>query len=121
MLGGTPAQDPLSQVVPGNDDMGGDRDAIVAQIAQLIEHPDPTQKPLWDGSGLPETAAEMQELDMEDLARKAGDEEAALQPKVDSLARGKSVCPKPKQFVLGGRGALGLIPDASWGGGKAAV
>ena len=42
-----------------------------------------------------------------------------LQPKVDSLARGKSVCPKPKQFVLGGRGALGLIPDASWGGGKA--
>ena len=46
MLGGTPAQDPLSQVVPGNDDMGGDRDAIVAQIAQLIEHPDPTQKPL---------------------------------------------------------------------------
>ena len=48
-----------------------------------------------------------------------GDEEAALQPKVDSLARGKPVCPKPKQFVLGGRGALGLIPDASWGGGKA--
>ena len=42
-----------------------------------------------------------------------------MQPKVDSLARGKSVCPKPKQFVLGGRGALGLIPDASWGGGKA--
>ena len=37
----------------------------------------------------------------------------------DSLARGKSVCPKPKQFVLGGRGALGLIPDVSWGGGKA--
>ena len=37
----------------------------------------------------------------------------------DSLARGKSVCPKPKQFVLGGRGALGLIPDASWEGGKA--
>ena len=70
MLGGTPAQDPLSQVVPGNDDMGGDRDAIVAQIAQLIEHPDPTQKPLWDGSGLPETAAEMLELDMEDLKRK---------------------------------------------------
>ena len=55
------------------------------------------------------------------LARKAGDEEAALQPKVDSLARGKSVCPKPKQFVLGGRGALGLIPDASWEGGKATV
>ena len=53
------------------------------------------------------------------LARKAGDEEAALQPTVDSLARGKSVCPKPKQFVLGGRGALGLIPDASWGCGKA--
>merc|ERR1711969_248450 len=50
--------------------MGGDRDAIVAQIAQLIEHPDPTQKPLWDGSGLPETAAEMLELDMEDLKRK---------------------------------------------------
>ena len=49
------------------------------------------------------------------LAHEAGDEEAALQPKVDSLARGKSVCPKPKQFVLGGRGALGLIPDASWG------
>ena len=24
--------------------------------------------------------------------------------------------PKPKQFVLGGRGALGLIPDVSWGG-----
>ena len=70
MLGETPAQDPLSQVVPGNDDMGGDRDAIVAQIAQLIEHPDPTQKPLWDGSGLPETAAEMLELDMEDLKRK---------------------------------------------------
>ena len=43
----------------------------------------------------------------------------ALQPKVDSLARGKPVCPKPKQFVLGGRGALGLIPDVSWGGGKA--
>ena len=42
-------------------------------------------------------------------------------PKVDSLARGKSVCPKPKQFVLGGRGALGLIPDASWEGGKATV
>ena len=38
---------------------------------------------------------------------------------VDSLARSKSVCSKPKQFVLGGRGALGLIPDASWGGGKA--
>ena len=38
---------------------------------------------------------------------------------VDSLARGKSVCPKPKQIVLGGRGALGLIPDVSWGGGKA--
>ena len=38
---------------------------------------------------------------------------------VDSLARSKSVCPKPKQFVLGGRGALGLIPDVSWGGGKA--
>ena len=55
------------------------------------------------------------------LARKAGDEEAALQPTVDSLARGKSVCPKPKQFVLGGRGALGLIPDASWEGGKATV
>ena len=53
------------------------------------------------------------------LAHEAGDEEAALQPKVDSLARSKSVCPKPKQFVLGGRGALGLIPDASWGGGKA--
>ena len=53
------------------------------------------------------------------LAHEAGDEEAALQPEVDSLARGKSVCPKPKQFVLGGRGALGLIPDASWGGGKA--
>ena len=50
-----------------------------------------------------------------------GDEEAALQPEVDSLARGKSVCPKPKQFVLGGRGALGLIPDASWEGGKATV
>ena len=48
-------------------------------------------------------------------------EEAALQPEVDSLARGKSVCPKPKQFVLGGRGALGLIPDASWEGGKATV
>ena len=47
------------------------------------------------------------------LAHEAGDEEAALQPEVDSLARGKSVCPKPKQFVLGGRGALGLIPDVS--------
>ena len=77
-----------------------------------MEHSDPAQQPPWDGSGLPETAAEMQELDME---------EAALQPEVDSLARGKSVCPKPKQFVLGGRGALGLIPDASWEGGKATV
>ena len=55
------------------------------------------------------------------LAHKAGDEEAALQPEIDSLARGKSVCPKLKQFVLGGRGALGLIPDASWAGGKATV
>ena len=63
MLGGTPAQDPLSQVVPGKEDMGDGYDAIVVQMAQLIEHPDPTQKPLWDGSGLPETAAEMQELD----------------------------------------------------------
>ena len=66
-------------------------------------------------------AGDMTRASATPLARKAGDEEAALQPKVDSLARGKSVCPKPKQFVLGGRGALGLIPDASWEGGKAAV
>ena len=106
MLGGTPAQDPLSQVVPGKVDMGDDYDAIVVQMTQLMEHSDPAQKPPWDGSGLPETAAEMQEL---------------CGRMVDSLARSKSVCPKPKQFVLGGRGALGLIPDASWEGGKATV
>eukprot|EP01045_Picozoa_sp_COSAG04_P040626 COSAG04_NODE_11961_length_677_cov_0.635579_2_plen_142_part_00 len=70
MLGGTPAQDPLSQVVPGKADMGGDYDAIVVQMAQMIEHPDPAQKPPWDGSGLPETVAEMQELDKGDLKRK---------------------------------------------------
>ena len=70
MLGGTPAQDPLSQVVPGKVDMGDDYDAIVVQMTQLMEHSDPAQKPPWDGSGLPETAAEMQELDMEDLKRK---------------------------------------------------
>ena len=29
MLGGAPAQDPLSQVVPGKEDMGDDYDAIV--------------------------------------------------------------------------------------------
>ena len=62
MLGGTPAQDPLSQVVPGKVDMGDDYDAIVVQMTQLMEHSDPAQKPPWDGSGLPETAAEMQEL-----------------------------------------------------------
>ena len=70
MLGGTPAHDPLSQVIPGKEDMGDDYDAIVVQMTQLIEHSDPAQKPPWDGSGLPETAAEMQELDMEDLKRK---------------------------------------------------
>ena len=63
MLGGTPAQDPLSQVVPGKEDMGDDYDAIVVQMTQLMEHSDPAQKPPWDGSGLPETAAEMQELE----------------------------------------------------------
>ena len=70
MPGGTPAHDPLSQVVPGKADMGDDYDAIVAQMTQLVEHSDPAQQPPWDGSGLPETAAEMQELDMEDLKRK---------------------------------------------------
>ena len=50
--------------------MGDDYDAIVVQMTQLVEHSDPAQKPPWDGSGLPETAAEMQELDMEDLKRK---------------------------------------------------
>ena len=70
MSGETPAQDPLSQVVPGKEDMGDDYDAIVVQMTQLMEHSDPAQKPPWDGSGLPETAAEMQELDMEDLKRK---------------------------------------------------
>ena len=60
--GETPAQDPLSQVVPGKEDMGDDYDAIVVQMAQLVEHSDPAQQPPWDGSGLPETAAEMQEL-----------------------------------------------------------
>ena len=70
MPGGTPAHDPLSQVVPGKADMGDDYDAIVVQMTQLVEHSDPAQQPPWDGSGLPETAAEMQELDMEDLKRK---------------------------------------------------
>ena len=70
MPGGTPAHDPLSQVVPGKADVGDDYDAIVAQMTQLVEHSDPAQQPPWDGSGLPETAAEMQELDMEDLKRK---------------------------------------------------
>ena len=50
--------------------MGDDYDAIVVQMTQLVEHSDPAQRPPWDGSGLPETAAEMQELDMEDLRRK---------------------------------------------------
>ena len=67
MPGETPAQDPLSQVVPGKVDMGDDYDAIVVQMAQLMEHSDPAQKPPWDGSGLPETVAEMQALDAEDL------------------------------------------------------
>ena len=62
MPGGTPAHDPLSQVVPGKADMGDDYDAIVVQMTQLVEHSDPAQQPPWDGSGLPETAAEMQEL-----------------------------------------------------------
>ena len=69
MPGGTPAHDPLSQVVPGKADMGDDYDAIVVQMTQLVEHSDPAQQPPWDGSGLPETVAEMQELDMEDLKR----------------------------------------------------
>ena len=77
MPGGTPAHDPLSQVVPGKADMGDDYDAIVVQMARLMEYPDPAQKPPWDGSGLPETAAEMQELDMEDLKRKVGGGTAA--------------------------------------------
>ena len=47
MLGGAPAQDPLSQVVPGKEDMGDDYDAIVVQMARLMEHPDPAQKPPW--------------------------------------------------------------------------
>ena len=63
MSGETPAQDPLSQVVPGKEDMGDDYDAIVVQMTQLMEHSDPAQKPPWDGSGLPETVAEMQALD----------------------------------------------------------
>jgi len=50
--------------------MGDDYDAIVVQMTQLMEHSDPAQQPPWDGSGLPETAAEMQELDLEDLKRK---------------------------------------------------
>ena len=70
MPGETPAQDPLSQVVPGKEDMGDDYDAIVVQMTQLMEHSDPAQKPPWDGSGLPETVAEMQALDAEDLKRK---------------------------------------------------
>ena len=65
MPGGTPAHDPLSQVVPGKADMGDDYDAIVVQMTQLVEHSDPAQQPPWDGSGLPETAAEMQELGYE--------------------------------------------------------
>ena len=68
MLGGTPAQDPLSQVVPGKEDMGDDYDAIVVQMAQLMEYPDPAQKPPWDGSGLPETV-------------NSGSTRGALQPK----------------------------------------
>ena len=76
-------------------------------------------QPRSPAAALGAAAGDMTRASATPLARKAGDEEAALQPKVDSLARGKSVCPKPKQFVLGGRGALGLIPDASWGGGKA--
>ena len=70
MPGETPAQDPLSQVVPGKEDMGDDYDAIVVQMTQLMEHSDPAQKPPWDGSGLPETVAEMQALDAEDLKHK---------------------------------------------------
>ena len=76
-------------------------------------------QPRSPAAALYAAARDMTRASATPLARKAGDEEAALQPTVDSLARGKSVCPKPKQFVLGGRGALGLIPDASWGGGKA--
>ena len=50
MPGETPAQDPLSQVVPGKEDMGDDYDAIVVQMTQLVEHSDPAQQPPWDGS-----------------------------------------------------------------------
>ena len=78
-------------------------------------------QPRSPAAALGAAAGDMTRASATPLARKTGDEEAALQPKVDSLARGKSVCPKPKQFVLGGRGALGLIPDASWEGGKATV
>ena len=62
MPGGTPAHDPLSQVVPGKVDMGDDYDAIVVQMTQLMEHSDPAQQPPWYESGLPETVAEMQAL-----------------------------------------------------------
>ena len=57
MPGETPAQDPLSQVVPGKEDMGDDYDAIVVQMTQLMEHSDPAQKPPWDGSGLGSSSA----------------------------------------------------------------
>ena len=36
------------------------------------------------------------------LAHEAGDEEVALQPEVDSLARGKSVAPSQSSSCLGG-------------------
>ena len=59
------------------------------------------------------------------LARTAGDEASALRPNgwlIGWFTCAWQVgCSKPKQFVLGGRGALGLIPNASWGGGKATV
>ena len=63
MPGGTPAHDPLSQVVPGKADMGDDYDAIVVQMTQLMEHSDPAQQPPWDGSGL---AAEAQRRALRD-------------------------------------------------------
>ena len=101
MPGETPAQDPLSQVVPGKADMGDDYDAIVVQMTQLMEHSDPAQKPPWDGSGLPETVAEMQALDAEDLKRKESITDSRAYHKIKLW--GKPLEPRDLTETLGQR------------------
>ena len=72
MLGGTPAQDPLSQVVPGKVDMGDDYDAIVVQMTQLMEHSDPAQKPPWSTTRWPEMATTAKQADTKGVKRHGG-------------------------------------------------